>query len=589
MSGISAIEKAVQEAGTVVLYDGFVHETTVFVNPLQVCQALSLAEVIPALETVEKFTEQGCYAAGFVTYEAAPAFDPALVVHSGRSADLPLVWFGIYRSPEILRSQKIADTDCRLSPDWQPSISERRYRDAITKIREFIASGETYQVNFTLRFRADIEDSGWDLFQRMMTAQRVPYGAFLNLGMDAICSASPELFFRLKGDVIECRPMKGTARRGVRREDDLILREALRTSVKDRAENVMIVDMVRNDLGRIAEPGSVEVPSLFDIETYDTVHQMTSTVTARTQASIPDILKALFPCASITGAPKIRTSQLIADLEDSPRGIYCGAIGVIEPKRHAQFNVAIRTVAIDRQQWRAEYGVGGGIVWDSDPVKEYDEVLAKSAVIVERRPEFRLLETILWKPESGYFLFERHLKRMRESALYFGYGFDPERMSAALSAFALTLRDEPMVVRVLLSQDGTLSIESSPLSERPPIRRVMLAEKPVNMKDPFLYHKTTHRAAYEEARASRPRADDVILWNERGEVTESTMANIVLRVGSDWVTPPVECGLLPGTFREHLLESGELHEGVISVEQLRESNDIRLINSVRGWVAATLY
>jgi para-aminobenzoate synthetase / 4-amino-4-deoxychorismate lyase len=362
---------------------------------VEVLQAKRLEEISGVLATVERAVRDGLYAAGFLAYEAAPAMDDACSTHT--SGGLPLARFGLFRDMAPLQqswwgSPTNADHPLGMVPgrcpsthptlvDWQPSISRQQYGDAIHRIKHYIAQGDTYQVNHTFRLRSPFCGDAWPFFLRLCQAQRPRYGAFLDIGSHVICSASPELFFQLDGQRIVCRPMKGTSPRGQTAPDDQRLRSALSNSAKDRAENAMIVDMVRNDIGRIARPGTVRVESAFDVEPYPTLFQMTSTVAGTTSASFAEIMRALFPAASITGAPKIRTMQIIRELEPDARGVYTGCIGYLAPGRQARFSVAIRTVTIDRAAGQAEYGVGGGIVWDSTAEGEYAECCTKAAIL----------------------------------------------------------------------------------------------------------------------------------------------------------------------------------------------------------------
>ena len=326
------------------------------------------------------------------------------------------------------------------------------------------------------------------------------------------------------------------------------------------------------------------MPHLFEVEQYSTVLQMTSTVTARTDASLTDILTALFPCASITGAPKIRTTEIIQQLETTPRGVYTGCIGYYSPGRAAQFNVAIRTITIDRAAGTAEYGVGGGIVWDSDAADEFRECEIKTRVLTQPVQSFDLIESILWTPDGGYTLLDRHLTRVCDSAEYFAIPIDLAALKNQLTIAASTLPLTAHKVRVSVTQSGAGSIAVTPLSEipLPPIMRVTLAAQPVDTANIFLYHKTTRREAYETARSSRPGFDDVILWNEHGEITESTIANVVVELNGQCYTPPIACGLLDGTLRADLIERGLIHERVIAKDDLLSATRLWLINSVRG-------
>lgn len=569
---------------TVILHDVAAGRWLRFTAPQAVLSAGTPGEVPAVLQAVDRAVAAGAWAAGFLSYEAAPAFDPAFRTHPPTA--LPLAWFGVYNAP-----QEMALLCGEEQPEilaWTPDRSYTNYTAAIARIKAYIAAGDTYQVNYTQRLQTAFTGDPWAFFLALTRAQCAAYGAYLDLGAHVLCSASPELFFRLDGTTVTCRPMKGTVRRGCTTAEDAAAAHWLHTSAKNRAENVMIVDMIRNDLGRVARPGSVHVARLFDIERYRTVLQMTSTVTAETTADLPTLFAALFPCASITGAPKVRTMEVINELESTPRGIYTGCIGYIAPGRQAQFNVAIRTVHIDRQAGRAEYGVGGGIVWDSDAREEYDECRAKALLLTARRPTFRLLETLRWTTEEGYFLLDGHLHRLRDSAHYFDYAVDLPRVQAALDA-AVEGITTAQRVRLLVSEDGTFGAQAMPL---PPADgrcwRVAIARRPVDPTDCLLYHKTTHRAIYEQAKADFPSHDEVILWNTRGEVTEGTFTNLAVRIDGAWRTPPLASGLLPGVYRAHLLATGRLHEAVVTRDDLAHAEEIALFNSVRTWVPAVL-
>jgi para-aminobenzoate synthetase/4-amino-4-deoxychorismate lyase len=470
--------------------------------------------------------------------------------------------------------------------DWRPTLTRGEYARALCAIHEAIGAGEVYQVNYTFRLRAPYEGDLLPLFWQLYERQPVPYAAYLDTGAHAIASLSPELFFALDGERITTRPMKGTAPRGLTRADDLQHAERLTRCPKNRAENLMIVDMARNDLGRIARIGSVRVPRLFEAERYATLWQMTSTVVACTDAPLPEIFRALFPAASITGAPKIRATHVIHALERVPRGVYTGAIGVVLPDRHAQFNVAIRTLHYDKVAAQLTFGVGSGIVWDSEQVAEYEECLTKAQVLFAPRPAFELLETLLWRRGRGYFLLEAHLQRLCDSANYFGFAVDADAVRHQLLTVAERFTAPRYRVRLRVNRYGEAQVEHAPLSPERRVWRVALAHEPVDPREVFLYHKTTHRQVYERARAARSDCDDVILWNTRGEITESTLANVVVRVDGRYYTPPVACGLLAGVYREHLLQRGLLRERVLTPDDLRRAEAVYLINSVRGRIRA---
>ncbi len=548
--------------------------------PRDVLEARTTAEVQAALQRADAVLAAGAWIAGLLAFEAAGAF--GLTTRPPDPDGIPLLWLGVFGEPAVV-SADVLETSDAVSPDparWQPELGADAHGRALVRLHEHIGAGDTYQVNFTFPLRAPLEEDPFLLFSRLVATQRPPHAAFVDLGRFAVASASPELFFRLEEETLTTRPMKGTAPRGVTLAADADRVEELRSSEKDRAENLMIVDMLRNDLGRVAEIGSVAVPSLFDIERYPTLLQMTSTVTARSRASLGEILGALFPCASITGAPKKRTMEIIAATESAPRGVYTGTVGWASPDRKACFNVAIRTAVADRRRGTVTYGIGSGIVADSVAREEYAECLLK-ARILEERP-FALLETLALVPGSGYRRLDGHLARLRSSALYFGVPLDEARLEGELHALASSI-ESPRRVRVLVHADGSVAVEDTPLRPLPggPVR-VGLAVDPVDPRSVWLHHKTTRREIYDAARASRPDCDDVLLWNSRGELTESGIANVVVERGGHRLTPPVSSGLLAGVERAALLADGRAREEVVPVSELRRGQRLWLANSVRG-------
>ncbi len=553
-----------------------------FSAPLEILEARSISEVPSLLRHAAGKVAQGNCAAGFLTYEAAPAFDSALRTHP--PGDLPLAWFGIYDAPEVL-PQLHPMVDGAGPVDWRPLIDEAEYRRGIARIRELIAAGDTYQLNYTFPMQAPFDGGVWEWFTRLSAAQRGDHGAYIHAGRFQVLSASPELFFRLDGDRIVTRPMKGTHARGLWPDQDKRFAEALANSEKDRAENLMIVDLLRNDLGRIAHTGTVVTGPLFQVERYETLLQLTSTVSARTDADVPEIIAALFPSGSVTGAPKVRTMEIIRDLEPHPRGIYCGTIGWWGPDRRAEFNVAIRTVTVDTASRTATYNVGGGITWDSTPEGEFEECGLKAAVLTRRLPDFNLIESLRW--DGDYFLLDAHLERLRGSADYFGFPYDEQAIRRALDATVAGTPPRPAKVRLRLARSGAIECTAAPLVSRGRLS-VGIATRPIDPSAVLLYHKTTHRAVYDEALAQCPGCDDVVLWNVRGEVTESTIANVVVERTGRFITPPLECGLLPGVFRATLIASGQLEEDIITLDELRRAPRVHLINSVRGWIDVTI-
>jgi para-aminobenzoate synthetase / 4-amino-4-deoxychorismate lyase len=388
--------------------------------------------------------------------------------------------------------------------------------------------------------------------------------------------------------------MKGTGQRGRWLGEDDAIRERLTASVKDRAENAMIVDLLRNDLGRIARPGTVRWSKVFEPERFETVWQLTSTVTAdlTSGTGLADVFRALFPSGSITGAPKVRTMEIIADLEDSPRGVYCGAVGFMAPAAagppNASFNVAIRTVVVDAESRTAEYGVGGGITWDSSASGEYDETVAKAKVLTARRPPFELLESMRRDPGDPIRRLEQHVERLRSSAAYFGFTFDEAAVRAAMDEAGIDA-DRSVKIRLRLSRVGTIEVSSAALDRGAPEPvRLAVDDVPVDPSDVFLFHKTTMRRRYEDARGRHPDADDTILINTREEITETSVANIAAKLGGRWWTPPLDAGVLAGTERAALLTEQTLEERTISVDEARTAEELAVFNSVRGWRRAVL-
>ncbi len=556
-----------------------------FAQPVGEVVAAAAAEVRPALSTVERAVEQGLYAAGFVCYEAAPGLDPAFTTRPAGA--LPLVYFGLFaeRTPVAAPSAGLGAYELG---QWRPSVSPEEYEAAIERIRAYIAAGDTYQVNYTLRLHSRFRGDPLALYRALGLGQESALCAYFDLGRHVLISASPELFFRLHNGHCTVRPMKGTRPRGRFAAEDQQRADDLQNSAKDRAENLMVTDMLRNDLGRISQVGSVTVPVLWSAERYPTVWQLTSTVESQLKAgvSLPDILAALFPCGSVTGAPKVRTMEIIAELERAPRGIYTGCMGYVSPGPEACFNVAIRTAHLDREQAQLEFGVGGGIVWASSAAGEYAECLTKAAVLRARpRPSFELLETLLYE-DGDYFLLERHLERLSQSASYWGFCWADDRVRAPLQDAAEAMAGRCRV-RLLLARNGAARVQHQPLA--PPRRlRVARAAAPVDSSDPLLYHKTTHRALYDRQLAARPDCDDVVLYNERGELTECCVGNLVLERDGVRYTPPVESGLLAGTFRAELLAQGLLCQRPLLIGELARADALYLINSVRRWVELEL-
>jgi para-aminobenzoate synthetase / 4-amino-4-deoxychorismate lyase len=544
--------------------------------------------VVPVLREVERATDAGRWAVGFVAYEAAAGLDPTLAVHPCAGDGLPLAWFGITDDPvrvDPVAAQGGTGYAARWERAWTPGA---HHRD-VERVRAAIARGETYQCNLTVRLRGQVDGDPFSLYGDLALGQRGAHGAYLDTGRFAIASASPELFFARSGDDVLLRPMKGTAARGIDRHDDLVASTALRASAKERAENVMIVDLIRNDVARVARTGTVRVPELLRVERYETVFQLTSDVVARLRPGVglTELFRALFPSGSVTGAPKASTMALIRELEPTPRGVYCGAIGFVGPPgADTRFSVAIRTATVDRATGRATYGVGSGITWSSDAAAEHDEVVAKTAVLDHRPGPFELVETMRHDPGRGLRNRDRHLRRLADSAEYLGFRLDRAAVVDALAARLAGVG--PVRVRLRLSRDGAVAVDLAPLP--PPGGPVTLAvdDEPVDPASRWLRHKTTRREVYERRRSRHPHVDDVVLVNDRGELTETTIANLAVRRDGTWWTPPLASGCLPGVERGRLLDRGRLVERVLRPADLAAADAVAVLSSLRGWRTAVV-
>ena len=562
----------------------FPGESLTFGEPVAIILARALDEVVDTVRRADQHARSGGYAVGYLAYDAAPAFDPVLAVRPG--GRVPLVWFGLYDHPS---SQ--ADVEPRSVPwacsTWSPDTDEADYRDNVATVREAIACGRTYQVNYTMELGARFAGDPVGLWQHLLPVAGEAYAAYLDLGEQVIMSLSPELFLDWDDPVITTRPMKGTRPRGTTPDDDHALAVELAASAKDRAENLMIVDLMRNDLARVCRPGTVAVSDLFAVSGYPTVWQLTSTVRGETVAGtgLVDLLTAAFPCGSVTGAPKPSTMKISSELEQRPRGVYCGAVGLIRPDGSATFNVAIRTLVVDRTTGRAAYGVGGGVVWDSTPRAEHAEAMSKARMLDRTQSDAVLLETMAFDGNAVRLL-SRHLDRIEASAAWFRRPWD--RATAAHLVSEVT--GGPQRLRLLLSPGGGLELQTYPLDHdhQEAAWPVGLAGSPIRADDPWLRHKITDRGRYDVHRAKRPEVRDVLLWNDVGELTEFTIGNLVVQLdGLRW-TPPVSSGLLPGVFRAELLATGEVTERVLNRTDLARADRVWLINAVRGWVPVRL-
>jgi para-aminobenzoate synthetase/4-amino-4-deoxychorismate lyase len=585
-----------QQNGTVLLessrQDDAEHQNLLFHSPIKILTTDSADGIPNIFRSVEEHLRLGDWIAGFVSYEAGSYFTeqhriPKSIITS------PLVWFGVYNTPiSVPRSliNEITSNEGPASISPRLSIDQMEYEQNIKQLKEYILNGDTYQVNYTDRFEFSFNGDPRELYFDLRRKQHVPFGAFINTGDTQILSYSPELFFRRKGNSIITKPMKGTCRRGTTTAEDAALSEWLRNDEKNRSENLMIVDLLRNDIGKVCENGSVRVNNMYSVERYETVLQMTSTIEGMLKENVTyiDLFRALFPCGSVTGAPKIRTMQIIHETEQHPRGVYCGAIGFISPEKESVFNVAIRTLQLTGIN--GVMGVGSGIVHDSGPQQEFDECRLKAAFLLQPHKDFQLLETVLWN--HGYAFLEDHMRRLTDSADYWDIPFDAERTSEMLRLTERAFDHQKKYrIRLLVSQDGRPTIEASELTNAPIDFTVRIAPDRVDSTDRFLYHKTTNRELYDryQKRASAESIADFLFINERNEVTEGSIHNLFVEKKGTLMTPPVTSGVLAGIYRHEVLRTNlTAVEKTLTMEDLRTADAIFLCNSVRGWRKVTL-
>jgi para-aminobenzoate synthetase/4-amino-4-deoxychorismate lyase len=555
----------------------------IYSQPTEILVADDPESLDNLLQRIDSCAAAGGEAAGFLAYEAGLALEPRLrPLLAGRAR--PLAWFGLYDRCEIVDGDDVLQAGA--VPELEGLrlvISREEYCRNIEEIRGLIADGEIYQLNFTDRLKFRFSGRPWDLFATLCAEHPTPYAAFVNTGAEQVVSLSPELFFRIRDGRITVQPMKGTAPRGVNGEQDRLRATELQVSEKERAENVMIVDLMRSDLGRICRTGSVQATKLFEATRFSSLWQMTSTIEGELPAEwkFETVIRALFPSGSVTGAPKIRAMEHIGRLEQSERGIYTGAIGHVR-RGEAQFNVAIRTSVLCGGE--GVMGVGSGITYDSLPAREWEECAWKCGFLTRRAPQFKLFETILW--QDKYVLIDGHLARMASSAEYFGLQFDRGTIDVELVKAASQFSGgQKWRVRILLDRRGQLEVASSLISEEERHGRVMISDCRTLSDDRFLFHKTTHRPIYDQEleRARAAQCDDALFFNERHELTEGAIHNVFLLKNGVWLTPALQCGLLPGTYRaEFLAKHPEVRETILRRDDLLQADAVFLCNSLRG-------
>lgn len=559
--------------------------------PREILTARTAAEVRPLLDAVQAQALRGRWCVGYLRYEAACAFDPALAV---RDPDGPLAWFGVHDTalPWPGDDHDVAQP----ALTWQEPLSRGEFDLALIRLREAIAAGDLYQANYTSMLRGRLDGAAGAgpqataraLFAALLRAQPGGYAAFIDDGEEQVLSASPELFFDWRAGRLLARPMKGTAARGASAQEDAEAAARLRQSAKERAENVMIVDLLRNDMSRLAEPFSVRVPRLFHAEALPTVWQMTSDVEAQTRpgCTLADVFAALFPCGSVTGAPKVSAMRMIRALEPGPRGVYCGAVGLVRPGGDATFNVPIRTVSL--RGGVARCGIGSGIVAESQPDGEWQEWQHKRAFLDRASAPFELLETLAL--EDGRLRdAPAHLARMAAAAGHFGYPWPEQAAAQRLQALRKAHPLGSWRVRLLLDHGGRVRAQAVAQDAAPQRVGLQLADKAFGASDSeFVRFKTTRRSHYEAFAPTRAGVFDTLLWNPRGELTECTRGNVAFRIDGQWVTPPLACGLLGGVGRERWLREGRMTESVVRLQDLPRVEALAFVNSLRGWIDAEL-
>ncbi|RZI86355.1 MAG: bifunctional aminodeoxychorismate synthase component I/aminotransferase [Rubrivivax sp.] len=574
-----------------------------FGAPLAWLVAFEPTQVKSVIDAAHAQALRGRWCVGWVAYEAASAFDPSLPTCAPLAGE-PLAAFAVF--DQALPWPSAGALGNWQSAPWHSHLSSEAFVAQVDAIHELIRAGEVYQVNLTAPLTGQLTPPAPEVplsyFHALHRSQPDGYAVYLDTaslplpaGAQApshLLSVSPELFFQWQGGQITTRPMKGTAARGANPEADAAAAQHLRTSEKERAENLMIVDLLRNDLSRIAQVGSVQVPSLFDVQALPTVWQMTSTVQARTRMGLrlSEVFAALFPCGSVTGAPKRRAMHHIAALEGQARGVYCGAVGLMAPGGDVTFNVPIRTVVLgqpDEHGWAARCGIGSGITLDATAQAEASEWRHKQAFLKRAAQPFELLESL--RLDQGHIpRLEAHLQRLAGAARHFGVPLDTRAAEAELQALAQSHAQGVHKVRLLVDAQGRINVESSPLAPTAMPIQVVLAAQPMPPPDEFIAHKTTQREAYAPF-APPPGCFDTLLWSTQGEITEFTIGNVAVKLAGQWFTPPLSAGLLPGVMRETLLAEGRLRERSITVDELlQQAEGLALINSVRGWLDAEL-
>lgn len=558
-----------------------------FLKPKKIVNIDSLKNLESKLHLIDEYLEKGLVGYCLLKYEAGYLFEKRLNrLISGKN---DLIQYCFYNENEI---SEIDSSLIELNNSNDYSIKnfyfnslKNEFESAINKIKNFIQEGDTYQVNYTIKGKFNFAGSFSSLFSKLVFNQSAKYSAFINSGNNIIISLSPELFFEQVGSTIISKPMKGTIKRDLIPFNDVIFKDQLLQSKKNRAENVMIVDLIRNDLGRISRYGSVKVKKLFDVEKYESLFQMVSTIqsTLKNKVKHSDVIKNIFPCGSITGAPKIRTMEIIREVEKEERGIYTGSIGLIL-KNKKIFNVAIRTLIINKKNNSGEIGLGSGVVWDSNSSEEYEETKLKGKFLTNSKHSFEIFETM--KYEKGkIFLLSHHLERLRKAADHFLFHYNSGLIRSELKRIIRSLDSETKIIRLSLNKQGNVKIEIKPFIKFEGRIKIAISRNNIYSKNPFQYFKTTNRELYEKEYKiySAKGFFDVIYFNQFGELVEGAITNIFIQKKNILLTPPVNSGLLDGVYRKYLLKKfPNIIERKLSLKDLINADEIFLTNSVRG-------
>ena len=547
-----------------------------FTKPIKELKTRNLDQVEVLLKEVEAYQEKGFYAVGYVSYEAAPAFEKKFAVHPAPLMGEYLLYFTIHEEVETLPFPEDYEA-VDLPANWKEEVEAPAYQEAIETIHHHIRQGDTYQVNYTVQLSQELKSDPLAIYNRLVVEQKAHYNAFIQHDDVSILSISPELFFEQDDRLLTTRPMKGTTRRGLTNQTDLQEAAWLEADPKNRAENMMIVDLLRNDMNRISEIGSEQVTRLCQVEQYSTVWQMTSTIESRLRAEVDLVqtFRALFPCGSITGAPKISTMEIIQKTEIAPRGVYCGTIGILLPRGKRIFNVAIRTLQMQGNQ--AIYGVGGGITWDSKWESEYQETKQKSAVLYRQEPRFELLTT--GRIHQGELTFlEQHLIRLREASRYFAYPFDePKLLNDLQEELAHVDPSLDYRCRIASQKNGSFQLTITELTDLPAsYLQAQLTEQKLDLATPFTYFKTSQRDHLSQS------DHEQIFHLPDGSLLETTIGNLVLEIGGQLYTPPAHLPLLDGIYRRHLLETQQVEEKLLTLNDLTDADRIYACNALRG-------